>query len=109
MNISEFEVMFEVMHDNERKVLKSKGADYTQHSNDRLANFKRTAKQIGITPFQVWAVFAHKHWDAIMSYVKTGEVESEPFDGRVLDLRNYLALGLALYTEQEDNNASNDS
>lgn len=82
------------------KILKQKGADYTRHSADRLANFKRGAEGLGLSPLQVWAVYFSKHVDAIMSFVKTGKVESEAIEGRFDDAINYLYLGEALIREQ---------
>ena len=77
-------------------LLTVKGADYTRHDPDRLSNFKNNAKGIGLTPEQVWAVYFMKHIDAIMSYVKTGKLESEALTGRLDDAINYLYLFEAL-------------
>lgn len=73
----------------------TKGKDYAGEE-DALSNFKIAAEQLGVTPVQVWAVYAHKHWSAIMSYAKEGDVASEPIVGRVHDLIVYgfLLLGL---------------
>ena len=101
MTTEEFEELFDFLHGEEWALIISKGKDYTQHDKDCLANFKRTAKAIDVPVKKVWAVFAHKHWDAIMSYIKTGKVESEEINGRLMDLRNYLALGYALFMEEK--------
>ena len=76
------------------RVLRRKNADYTQgeQKQDRIAAFLRIARDVGIHPTKVWAVFAQKHWGAIMRYVKDGLVESEPIEGRITDLINYLVL-----------------
>lgn len=81
-------------------LLSQKGADYTRRSPDRLSNFKRNAEAIGLTPIQVWAVYAGKHWDAIMSFVKSGKAESESIDSRLDDLTNYLYLLEGLLKEE---------
>lgn len=73
----------------------AKGRDYAG-DDDALANFKSAAEQLGVEPEQVWAVYAHKHWSAVMAYCKNGRVESEPIEGRIHDLILYgfLLLGL---------------
>lgn len=76
------------------EILRRKNADYSQNEqkHDRIAAFKRIARDTGINPRQAWAVFAQKHWGAIMRYVKDGFVESEPVGGRINDMINYLVL-----------------
>ncbi len=74
------------------KILTVKGADYTRHDPDRLANFKRLAKDLDLPTTKVWAVYAGKHWDAVMAFIKTGKAESEAIEGRFDDLHNYLYL-----------------
>lgn len=73
----------------------AKGRDYAGDA-DALANFKAAAEQLGVDPNVIWAVYAHKHWSAIMSFVKNGQVESEPIEGRIHDCILYLFLLLGL-------------
>ena len=73
-------------------LLEKKGSDYTRHDPDRLANFKRLAKDLDLPPIKIWAVYAGKHWDALMAFIKTGKAESEAIEGRFDDLHNYLYL-----------------
>ena len=102
MKTEEFFKFFEELHETEKKIMIEKGHDYTRGDEDKLANFKRTAKECGITPLQVWFVFVHKHWDSICTYIQKGCVSSEPIEGRFNDIRNYMALGLAIIKEQLD-------
>lgn len=74
------------------RLLKAKGDDYTRHDPDRLSNFKRLAKDLDLDSKKVWAVYAGKHWDAVMAFIKTGKAESEAIQGRFDDLHNYLYL-----------------
>lgn len=76
----------------------SKGREYASEA-DGLANFKNRAEQMGITPLQVWGIFYGKHSDAIFSYLKRGEVLSEPIEGRIDDAILYLVLLKALVRE----------
>lgn len=77
-----------------------KGHDYAG-DEDALANFKETAKATGITPEQAWSVFATKHWSAIMTFVREGDVASEPIEGRIHDVILYSFLLLGLIREKE--------
>jgi len=76
------------------EIIRRKNADYSQgeQKHDRIAAFKRIARDIDVPVRKAWAVFAQKHWGAIMRYVKEGILESEPIDGRINDLINYLVL-----------------
>ena len=98
---SEFDKIVVTARQRQDHLLKVKGDDYTRHEPDRLSNFKRAAAGLGISPLQVWAVYASKHWDALLAFVKTGKAESEAIEGRFDDLANYLYLGEALIKEEE--------
>lgn len=75
-------------------LLRAKNADYSQNEQvgDRIAAFRRIARDVDLPMRKVWAVFAQKHWGAIMRFCKEGRVESEPIDGRINDLINYAVL-----------------
>jgi hypothetical protein len=73
----------------------AKGKDYAG-DEDALANFKAAARDLGLTPFQVWSVYHHKHQSAIDSFIREGKVESEPIEGRIHDAILYLFLLLGL-------------
>lgn len=100
MNRQDFTLLMQrhfqtVLDLNERK-----GNDYAG-KDDALANFKSAAEQLGLTPIQVWSVYANKHWQAIMTFVRDGKLESEPIEGRILDEITYLFLLLGLLEEQK--------
>ncbi len=80
--------------------LLKKGEAYTRRSKDRLKNFKEVSKNLGLTPLIAWSVYWHKHIDAIMFYLKTGQEGPEGIRENFKDARNYLDLGLALIDEQ---------
>ncbi len=92
--------VLEDLLDGIRELWQYKGADYTRGSEDRLANFRRNAESLGLDMRQVWAVYASKHWDAIMTWVKNGQVESEPIEGRLYDIATYALLGILIAREQ---------
>ena len=101
MNIDKFlEVRTKLLEESLALTLK-KGKDYTKGSEDVLRNFKETGADLGLSPEQVWGIFAKKHFDAIMSYIKHGgKHESEPIAERIKDLLNYLVLLYAILNEQ---------
>ena len=85
-----------------RNLLIKKGAEYAGNV-DRYANFKRQADALGMTSFEIWAVYFNKHVDAINSAIKRNPemptVLSEPLEGRIQDNINYLLLDLGMTIE----------
>lgn len=83
-------------------MLRSKNADYSQgeQAGDRIAAFRRIARDINIPMKKAWAVFAQKHWGAVMKFVKDDTLESEPIDGRINDLINYFVLLGAIISDE---------
>lgn len=99
MNRAEFLDLIESEFAKIVEINKRKGHDYAGE-DDALANFKRHAEQLGLTPEQIWGVYAGKHWDAIMTYVREGAVASEPIEGRIQDAILYLFLLRGLVEEK---------
>lgn len=106
MTYEKFEVLLQVMRREEEEVGKTKGREYTQ--GDRLDNFKRISKELGITPKQVLWVYLKKHLDSISSYInneaRLGKALtlSEPIEGRIKDARVYLSLLRGLIAEEKE-------
>ena len=100
MNTEQFIEVVRAARVRQDDLLVRKGIDYTRRGNDRLSNFKQNAEALGLSPIQVWAVYASKHWDAVMSFIKSGHLESEAIEGRIDDLSNYLYLLEALLNEE---------
>lgn len=80
---------------------KEKGAEYAGDHN-RLMNFVRNAINLELEPEQVWAVYAGKHWDAIIQYIndvaaRKERKRTESMLGRFDDLIVYALLGKAMY------------
>jgi hypothetical protein len=92
-------------------VMDNKGKEYSGHI-DRLANFKRNGANLGLNPETIWSVYASKHWDSLMSFIRElqngksiAELEStlsEPIDGRILDIITYLILLQGLISERRE-------
>lgn len=84
---------------------KLKGSEYAGDV-DRLANFRRNAENLNLNMEQVWAVYAAKHWDAVMQYVQdtaTGKNRErmESIDGRLDDLIVYCILAKCMVSERD--------
>ena len=102
MNVKDLDVLIDESFKRQMRILETKGKDYTQGQEDRLINFRRIADELEIPVRQVWWVYFKKHIDAILTWVKKGEVESEGLEGRFDDAHNYLYLGEALYKEYRE-------
>lgn len=95
MNREEFQALMQRHYETIVDTNSKKGADYAG-DQDALASFKKAAERLGLTPEQVWAVYGDKHWSAIMTFCREGDVKSEPIEGRIIDviLYGFLLLGL---------------
>jgi hypothetical protein len=84
------------------ELLDRKGRSYSG-SEDVNLNFKENARRLGMTKFQVWAVYANKHVDSINNAIKSNPElpvdHSESLEGRVIDMINYGICLLALLEE----------
>ena len=101
MKQDDFEAYAKDLLDKAYDVLVKKGRDYA-HADDHFANFKMVAKEAEITPEQAWVSGAYKHYARIMEQVRTGGVNSESFDGSVVDFINYLVLLHGYYDDTVD-------
>ena len=78
-----------------------KGADYTQGSVDRLKNFRDVARDTDQPMIKAWYTYAYKHWSAVVSFVKHGQVESEPIEDRLMDVIVYCLLATKIVKEMQ--------
>ena len=82
------------------EIMDSKGIAYSGQI-DKLGNFKRLAKMTN-TPIElIWFVYFVKHFDALNSYIKKEYTDSEPIEGRIVDLINYLFLLYGIIKEKK--------
>jgi hypothetical protein len=103
MNRDDFDVLREEFFDRIRATNDAKGHDYAG-DGDALANFKEAAehlKDITDPTFAAWYIYFHKHWSAILTFLKEGDVKSEPIDGRIMDAVLYLILLLGLIEDRK--------
>jgi hypothetical protein len=79
------------------EMLRTKGEEYQADSNV-LSNFETNASRLGLTSFQIWAVYFNKHVESINSSIKKNPHDpsdlklAEPLQGRVVDAIAYLLL-----------------
>jgi hypothetical protein len=80
-------------------ILFKKSLDYADEK-DSLVNFKRLAERLRMSPIKVWSVYATKQFDAILTFVLRGNLESESIESRFIDLANFALLGAALVADK---------
>ncbi|KKK75194.1 hypothetical protein LCGC14_2876220, partial [marine sediment metagenome] len=96
MKLDTFDALVDAFFDKCKEVMKTKGADYTKQSDNKLANFEKAAQRRGMNPLNVIGVYQDKHRDAIDSYINTGGLESsESLEMRFVDEINYDLLMIA--------------
>ena len=83
-----------------------KGGEYAG-DGDRLANFRRNGLNLNLPMEVIWAIYAAKHWDALMQYISdlnTGakRPRMEPIKGRIDDLIVYLILLKCMIDERNN-------
>lgn len=77
------------------EVMQTKGKEYTEGSDNKLANFEAESLETDVPVLDIIHIFSNKHQRAINNYRKTGQVESEALEMRFVDRINYLFLELA--------------
>lgn len=98
---TEFKTLLDKMEQEEHETILGKGEEYTRSQADRLASFKEIASFAGVSPKQVCMIFVAKHWQALANFVATGKTKSsEPIEGRIMDIRVYMALMRAIIQEE---------
>lgn len=101
MNREEFLALMDGKYAAIRALNETKGHDYAG-DEDALSNFKVMAQTLDVSPEAIWAVYAAKHWSAVMTFCKEGDVKSEPIEGRLLDIILYCFLLLGLNEEGKE-------
>ena len=95
MSNSRFYGMVEAMMLKCIEVMQTKGKEYTESSDNKLANFEAESLETDVPVLDIIHIFSNKHQKAINNYRKTGQVESEALEMRFVDRINYLFLELA--------------
>jgi hypothetical protein len=100
LNQIEFDAVATKQFDECAALLVSKGNDYSP-TKDRLGSFRRASERLGLTMEQILWVYLDKHLQAISSFVARGRVESEPIEGRISDVINYMVLLRAIIEDKK--------
>lgn len=105
MTSAEFNEMLDWLNEQLAELRAAKGGEYATN-DDVLANLKRNAKGLDLTPEEVWGVYAGKHWDSIQTYIRdlganVNRVRTEPIIGRAMDLIVYLQLFVAMHEARQ--------
>lgn len=87
-------------------ILAAKGREYSGE-NDTNRNFKVLAERLGgsIDKYVVWNVYFQKHLFSLDSWMQRREALTEPIEGRIYDLINYLFIFLTLLVEDREKTA----
>lgn len=92
--------------ENVLEISESKGKAYAGNG-DSLANFKRNAERLGLSKYQIWAVYFNKHIDSINNAITQNPNspvdKTESMSGRIIDAVTYLCILEALLEEDENN------
>ena len=92
-------------------IMAAKGRDYTEYLagvedvrvTSANANFQGVANLLsarqGVDKYVTWAVYFVKHIQAILSWVCTRQVKSEPIQGRMADAINYIFILWSMLVE----------
>ena len=91
MTLEEFELFYNQMVEAEKKLLSSKGIEYSGRE-DKFNNFNKLGTELKLSPEKILWIYLKKHLDGILSYINGEYVGGEPIIGRINDARNYLAL-----------------
>lgn len=80
-----------MLFEEELELMKAGNDEYAGGQN-AFGNFNRLSEQLGLTPEKVLMVYAVKHMDGILSWVNGHQSQREEVNGRIKDLRVYLAI-----------------
>ena len=102
MTLEERSMLAEGIFNNCANILTVKGKAYSGEE-DVLSNFKVNAERLGLSKYQIWAVYFNKHVDSINHAIAANPVlpkdSSEGLDSRIVDVINYAVILQALLTE----------
>src|SRR4051812_45956460 len=74
--------------------------EYAHDESNALANFERTATDVGVSREAVLWIFAMKHKDGIAAWIKGHRSQREDVRGRIKDLIVYLILLWAMVEDE---------
>lgn len=109
MNYKDFEELTRQSFETRMEIMNTKGKEYSG-TEDKFANFKRLATMQELPAESIWLTYFTKHMDSLTSFIRRrnkGEgvmsIEatlSEPIEGRIDDMQNYLDILRGMIQEQ---------
>jgi len=104
MTSEEYKILRNTFLKETLKLSDSKRIEYTEGNQDDnvLWNFEHIAESTNLKPLQVLSVYLHKHLSSLKSYFKEGKEYSEPIEGRISDIINYLLLMVAMLQKYKE-------
>lgn len=102
MTRDDFAILLERIQNEERIVRGEGQKEYAHDTENAFANFERGARALGLTREQVLMVYAMKHLDGIVAWVNGHRSQRESVEGRIKDLRMYLALLWGMVDEAKE-------
>jgi hypothetical protein len=75
--------------------------EYAHSDSNALSNFERTGDELQIPREKVWYIFAKKHWDGTLAWIRGHRSQREDVRGRIMDLIVYLILLWAMVDDEE--------
>lgn len=103
MTQSEMAELLKHIQQEEMEVREAGQAEYAHDSSNAFRNFEAIADYLGLDRKEVLLVYAIKHMDGIVSWVRGHTSQREDIRGRIKDLRMYLALLWGMVEEEEEN------
>jgi hypothetical protein len=102
MTRDEFLAMLEDDHKRIVGINQTKGHDYAgrRRRARELQGARKGPRRDQDPVFQAWFIYFGKHWQAVLTFLKEGDVKSEPIDGRIDDAILYLHLLRGLIHEK---------
>lgn len=100
--------LMDKMHDEESATRVSAQKEYARDESNALANFDRIGAAVHcphcgkpIGPFATLMVYLLKHVDGVLAHIGGNRTQREPVQGRIKDIRVYLALLRAMVERDE--------
>lgn len=100
MDKESFDRIIKLAHEEELEVKSQGQKEYAHSSDDVFDNFNRLSNLLGVPRETVLMIYALKHLDGIMSYLKGHRSQREDIRGRIKDLRMYLVLLRGMIDEE---------
>lgn len=89
---------FDELLDKCLRIMKTKAIDYAEE-DDRLAELRATAAEIGVSMKQVLGVYMNKHLRSVFKWLRGEELKGEPVEDKLMDIIVYCLLAYKLVKE----------